>query len=284
MRYQHLKTIKKVKKHFLPILPLIIVLFFVIWDIKVPSFLTNTAHHIASPIWEVRGSITKKINMFSDFLKTKEELIEENEKLHKDITALYRETFTIKELEKENTRLLKLLGRLSNHPELLPASVIHGATFSPYDTFVIDLGSDNNIKKNMLVVTSEKIAIGKIEKAFKKTSVVKLFSSPESKTNIVINSTTTTNEVVTGYGGGTMKMYVPRDTDAVIGNLITLQTFSSYILGRIVSIEISPEDAYKTMFIQSPVNVYEIRYILVDTSHVWKASSKDSETINKHEK
>ncbi len=280
MLYQHLKTTKKVKKYFLPILPIIIVLFFVMWNIKIPTSLTNTVHTIASPVWKMRDSITKKINTISNLLKTKEGLIEENEKLHKDVTALYRETFTIKELEKENDRLLNLLGRINQHNELLPASVIHGVSFSPYDTFIIDLGSNNNIRKNMLVVTSEKIAVGKIEKVFEKTSIVKLFSSPELKTNIVINSTTTTNEVVLGYGGGTMKMSVPRDTDASINDIVTLQTFSAYVLGNIVSIEISPEDAYKTIFIQSPVNMYKIRYVLIDTSHIWKTPQVDTEIKN----
>jgi hypothetical protein len=42
-------------------------------------------------------------------------------------------------------------------------------------------------------------------------------------------------------------------------------------------VEVSPEDAYKTLYIKAPVNIYNLRFVMVDTSSVWEDVVKNDE-------
>lgn len=277
MRYQHLKTIRKINIFLLPALPLLIACIFVVTKAQVPLFATNFVHKIAVPVWSARDFLTSVTNNLASSFTGKEQLIEENTRLREELLSRTRETFTTRALTKENLRLRELLDRAQAQPELLPAAVIHGNSFSPYDTFFIDQGVREGIRDNMLVVTPENITVGYISKTLEHTSIVTQFSASEQTFDVLLSATSTTHLNLRGFGSGTMRITTPRDTNVEIGDTVTLPSFVTYTLGTVVSIEVSPEDAYKMLYIQSPVNSYELRYILIDTTSIWSATQTETE-------
>ncbi len=277
MHYQHLKTIKKTKSKILPILPIFAVFLFFFTKPSIPTFISNLTDSVSIPAWNARNSLMTNVFNSFDFLKNKEELLKENSYLKEVVEKMKRENFASKALKTENERLLKLLGRMEQETTLVPATVINNIAHSPYDTFVLDVGKDNNISNGMLVETPEGITVGVISNVKEKTSTVTLFSAPTMSFNAIINSTTTQHEKVTGYGLGTMRMSVPRDTKVKIGDAIILQSFLTHSVGNVISVEVSPEDAYKTLYIKAPVNIYNLRFVMVDTSSVWEDVVKNDE-------
>ncbi len=271
MLYQHLKITKKLKQIVLPILPVLITIIFIVGKFEVPNFLANSMHNLAKPMWALRDSTLTTTSAALKTMQTKQTLINENLILQNNILQLRRENYISQAIIKENETLQKLLDRIDKHTELLPSTIIHNKAYSPYDTFIIDIGASNGVREDMLVITPENIVVGMITKALNDTSTVTQFSAPKITTDIIINSATTTHATITGHGAGTMQMQIPRDIMLNINDTIILPSFSTYLIGSIASIETSPVDAYKTIYVRSPLNIYNLRFVLVDTTSSWNA-------------
>lgn len=270
MRYQHLKTTRKLQKYLVPILPIFIAGLLIFGKVPMPAFLTNATHTLASPFWALRDSFSEKTDATRTSFKGKGTLVDENRALQQELSQLRREVFMTRTLLADNTRLHALLDRTTTSDSLVSASVIHGERFSPYDTFIIDLGAENGVRDGMLVLTPEGIAVGTISAIQEKTSTVTQFSAPNMIVDAILNATSSFHTVLRGYGSGTMRVSIPRDIEFAVDDTFVLPSFPTYPIGKIVSIEVAPEDAYKILYVRSPVNMYELRYVLLDTTTTWK--------------
>ncbi len=269
MRYQHLKTIKRWKENLLPFSPLLIVVFFFLFRPTVPQVLVEAVHTIAKPLWDMRESLITSVRDTNNSLLSKEAILERNTYLEKELQHHIREQFALDALKKENEMLQELLGRTHSSVVTIVATILHGDTFSPYDSFVIDQGSLNGIRENMLVVSQEGVALGKVSTLMKNASIVTLFSAPSMQTSAILYASTTLHTTVQGMGAGTMLISLPRDISTTVGDTVTLPTLETYILGTVLSIEEKPESASKLLYIETPLNTHELRHVLVDSTSLW---------------
>src|SRR3989339_190469 len=266
MRYQHLKIARKIHAFLVPVVPILIAVVFILTKAEVPTFATNWAHALATPIWSLRDAAHVGTTNITSLFASKTDLINQNTALKEELLQRTRETFTTRALTLENEHLRELLHRVDARPELLPAAVMHGDTFSPYDTFFIDIGSTEGVRDNMLALTPENIAIGSVTKTLEHTAIVTQFSAAGHTYDVVLGATTSVHTTVTGFGSGTMLITIPRDIYVEEGDSVVLPSFTTYPIGTVASIEVAPEDAYKTLYIRSPSNVYGLRHVLIDTT------------------
>lgn len=284
MRYQHLKTYKKLRAFLIPVVPVLIATILIFTKTEAPLFATNAVHVIAKPLWEARATAVQTAGSFFSFFSDTRTLVDQNKALKEEIIRLSRETFSTRSLAHENERLLTLLGRMETNPERHPASVLHGNTFSPYDTFFIDQGTKEGVRENMLVLTPENIAVGSVTTVLDHTAIVTRFSASGFSNDVLLGATSTVHANLQGIGSGTMVITVPRDIETTIGDIVTLPSFKTYTIGTVVSIEVAPEDAFKLLFITSPVNMYELRYVLIDTTSVWNIHTEKEDQQPEEEK
>lgn len=254
----------------MPGIPVLLALLLVLYASHVPPVLHSLTHTFATPVWELSATITNALEN-ETVLISKEELQRENTALREENAALKRTTFTTRSLARDNEYLRDIIANASEEALQITATVIHDSALSPYDTFIIDRGDTDGLRDGMLVVTPEGIAVGYISATHAHTSTVTLFSAPRLQYDAVLHaSSTSLHADISGHGAHTMKTTVPRDVQIDINDTVALPTFETYTLGTITSIKVSPEDAFKTVFIKTPVNTYELRYVLVDTASVWK--------------
>lgn len=284
MRYQHLKTARKIRTLLVPLVPILIVALFVITKAEVPSFATNGVHTVAQPIWSVRDNVGDKASFVTSYFTSKANLINENTALKQEVLERTRETYTTRALLYENEQLRTLLNRVDARPELMPASVMHSDSYSPYDTFFIDIGSREGVRDHMLVITPENIAIGSITKTLEHTAIVTQFSAAGHSFNVLLGATSSVHTTLTGYGSGTMLISIPRDIQVEEGDSVTLPSFTMYAIGTVASIDVAPEDAYKELYIRSPANAYRLRHVLVDTTSTWTTKSTVDEVDTEEER
>jgi cell shape-determining protein MreC len=274
MRYQHLKITKKVGQFVVPTLPVLLVIILIAGNFTVPAFVSSFVHTLAKPVWTFRDTLLDTYENSQGFFQDKKTLLEENSYLREKISELQRETYVTKTYQAENKKLLELLDRIDENSGVLSAAVVHGDPFSLYDAFIIDLGQENGLRDNMLILSPQNIAIGYVAKTLEKTSIVKRFSAPDTNITAVIQASTSIQATLTGHGGGTMKLFLPRDVSVVVDDSVILPTFSTYPIGKVAAIEVAPEDAYKTIYVRSQVNMYELRFVLVDTTSLWHSGSQ----------
>ncbi len=271
MHYQHLKTVRKINKYVLLIVPLLVVLFFLLRSSSVSETLTNLSHSIGKPFWSLKSVVLENLSEELNLtLQTKEQLYSENAFLRSELARLERETFMLNALEADNEKLHEQLGYTAPTSGYISAAILHNVLLAAHDVFIIDVGSEQGVRDNMLILTPEGIAIGYVSKVFETTAVARRFSAPTTNIDVVIESASTTQHAtLVGYGSGTMKLTVPRDVALEKDDTLLLPMLSTHPIATVASIQVSPEDAYKTAYLRSPVNMYELRFVYIDTTHTW---------------
>jgi cell shape-determining protein MreC len=270
MLYRTSKQFRGKLHHALPLSALVVAVLLFVLHVPIPRFLANTAQWVATPVWLVQERLSNVTNNVRTSFADKHLLAQENAALLDEISTLRRESYSTQMYAAENEQLRKLLGRGKEEEGFIPTSIIHGEVWAPYDTSIIDAGSRLGVREGMLVVSPENIAFGGVIRALTSRSVVALFSAPGKETSVVVHGTSTTHAVMTGMGAGTMLMSIPREMDIKQGDPVVLSTFPSYVVGHVADIRVRPEDAQQRVYVRSPLNIRNVRFVMVDALHAWE--------------
>lgn len=213
------------------------------------------------PVWRTQNAVSLEAARFIGLLKSKRDLVEENEILRQKNKELETGRHMREELALENEALKELLGRNESVNTIL-ASVLAQPNVSPYDTLVIDVGSKENVAVGDRVVVYGDFVVGKVAETRVRTSLVKLFSSPKEKNNVLISSI---NLLVTaeGRGGGNFEIKLPRGVSVSEGDSIIIPGNNTKIFGIVEKIVATPTGAFQTILFKSPVNMQEVRFVEV---------------------
>lgn len=240
-------------------------------DIRIPHTLRNTVAHIATPFWHVRATLVGERNLRGEERRSLADLTAEREVLYEELATARREAYMTELLKEENDALRALIGRAEPGAGRIPAAVLLTADDTPRALFMIDAGAPQGVRDNMLVTTPEGIALGSVTAVYDAHSVVRLFSGAGVETPVVlVTGSSTLHATLTGWGEG-MRMRIPRDEVVAVNSAVTVPTFSGALIGTVVAIDKLPEDAFQTVYVASPENIYHVRYVLVDTTALWTA-------------
>lgn len=220
-----------------------------------PRIMTTLSDSVARPFWRMQFAIE------SGSLNSVGALLQQNEDLKRNIDILKTQNVYTNFLEKQNIELKTMLGRASSTAYTL-AAVLKKPPLSLYDEYVIDIGKNHGVSVGDRVYVSGDILIGEIRDALAETSRVILFSSPGQKYQVTIGDKNIQAQAV-GRGGGQYVVYVPHNTEVYEGDLV----FSPYAhdkpMGIVVSIKSDPAMSFQSVFFAPPLNIYDIRWVLV---------------------
>lgn len=219
-------------------------------------------YFVSKPLWYVEEVSTKPFGFITNFFKNKNKLADENIMLKDKLVILELKSYDYDSLQKENDSLKSLLGRSGNAEKII-VTVVSKPPRSPYDTFIIDAGKNDQIKLGAKVYISEKIVIGMVKEVQSNTSIVELFSTQSINTDL-INERTGNTFTVVGQGGGNYKLEVPKDADVLWGDNFLYPDSTAGIVGTVYFIDTNSQSAFKTVYIRVPVNVFSYRNLLID--------------------
>lgn len=182
----------------------------------------------------------------------------------------------IKSLEVENEYLKSLLGKYKDDSSMILAGVILRPPRTPFDSLIIDAGSDQDLLEGDLVFADVNYAIGVISSVSEKTSTVALFSSSGQKIDGLINSdlessmSTSTKRVnslnpvtIEGRGGGNFYIKLPKNIKVKSGDPIIWPGAETVLLGVVEVVDSTEGDAYSQIYFKSPINMNSLRYVQV---------------------
>ena len=201
------------------------------------------------------------------FLAAKEKLLLENEKLRDQLKDSTRQMISLR-LELEELRALAAaVGRPGDsRAPLLVAKVLAPLGFFNYDTLLIDGGtrtpsSGRNLAPGDLAVASADVLLGEVVQVGKLTSKIRLYSSAERTTAVLIGQANIVG-LATGQGGGNYLVTLPAGS-AVVHNDIVRATRGGreYVLGLVGAIEKNEETPFQKIYVKSPINIYELRFV-----------------------
>ncbi len=176
----------------------------------------------------------------------------------------------IASLESENEGLKNFLGANDGvnvkRPKGSLFSVAQRPPFSPFDTIVVNGGSDNGIQVDDLAFASADVLVGYVTAVFPSTSIVTLYSSSGQRQEVYVG---TSSEAVAseGRGGGNFYIKVPSETKITVGDPIIWPSMQNILIGVVNKVDAVSGDAFSYVFFRSLIPIYSIRYVEIVPSN-----------------
>lgn len=230
------------------------------------SFSGSILNFIGRPIWATENFVSQKSSDLSNFFHFKSSLITENQSLKMKNTSLKNQMADYQILKKENIELKSLWGRLPKNHHFINANILSKPDRSPYDTIIINVGSDDGVSEELPIYADSTIPLGKISKVYSRTSLVTLYSNPGEITDAIIDGSNTSVSVI-GRGGGNFEMIIPKDLIAEKGSIVSLPRtvgIGTEILAIIEDDIQTLNDPSRTILLRSPVNIQELKWVQVE--------------------
>lgn len=229
-----------------------------------PTFTRRFFYSISVPLWKSENFIAKPFVGIKFYFVTKNYLINKNLALVEENNRLELSQIDHEILLKENQELKEQIGRTSGK-NLVFAKVLSKPPRSPYDTFVIDIGSNEGIVPGSRVYLSSNVIIGLVTSVTPGTSLVKMFSTGDNKQES-INSRTGASYVLTGKGGANFQVEVPKEADILWGDAFLYPSLGVSVLGTVYYIDSNSQSSFKTLYLRIPGNVFQTQSVFVDNA------------------
>ena len=240
------------------------------------SFGEKALRRIASPFQHAISNVAGGIDgFFGDFTRY-DELEKENENLKLQIQQLSVENSNMLDNEMENIRLKQLLAfkdSTKNQYDLQAAKVIAENNNNLQHTIVLDKGSDDGIKNNMMVMNHLGL-IGRVVNVLPTSSEVVLITDRQSAVGARIWETRETMGVVEGLGsenGSLRLIHMPHDADIEVGDKIVTSgldgIFTANVpIGTVSEIADEAGGLTKQATISPYVNFYRLEEVFIVVS------------------
>lgn len=243
---------------FAPIVIAVVVFvaFFFGIDYASGGFVRSQARALSSSVFSLIPGSEGIINFFA----SRRALQRDNERLAGELIRLAEKSAALDALETENAALRQMASAAASMGSGVTAPVLSSLRASPYGTFVIGAGADDNIGEGSLVMTSGGFVIGRVVHADRRTAQVESVFAPEAQTDLMVRELSFQAE---GRGGGNARASVPRDSAIAIGDTATAGIFSGRPVGIIGHIESASSSAESIVYVRVPVNLDTLRFVYV---------------------
>lgn len=217
--------------------------------------------NISEPFWRA-GSYFLDTPLFTFFENTAK-LSQENRQLKIENQNLRLALAALQGVEKDNSTLRAILGRLDKKEKPVLGEVIFLPGMTPYDTLTLDVGSSNTVrslKVGDLVVYDDTVLLGKIVSLTGNRSKVELLSSfgQEIPVNIGENNIPA---LADGKGSGNFEITLPKGTVVNPGDKIISPLYQGYLIGVVGAINRDSANPFQTILFKTPVNLLELKWV-----------------------
>lgn len=215
---------------------------------------------VAIPIWQAEDSIFN--SNFFQYFKSKGSLMDEKLALEQKLFLAGNLMALNQTLETENENLKDLLGRKDTEQKTILATVLVKPPQTPYDSLIIDIGLNNNLKIGDKVMANANIYIGEVSEVMPSSAKISLYSTPGRRLSVVISASSVTAEAV-GMGGGNFNIQLPREVEVKEGDIITIPSITANVFGIVEKVNFKDTDSFQTVLFKSPVNISELNFVEV---------------------
>ena len=249
------------KQKRLQIVILLSLLLSLLLVLKTPvsNMLGGVLHFVGAPFWKADSRVAEWFHEESILITSKKTLLAENDRL-KDIidrTALDAYSYTL--LREENDMLKEKLGR-KPEKEFLLARVLATPGQSPFDTLVIDAGSEEGISLHMRIFTDGDFVIGEVTTVFQHSAVVTLYSAPGGTLAGVL-AKDGTPVTLSGEGGGNFLITLPRGSSVAVGDLVDVPALAPEYAGVVEAVDRPEGESLAYVYLKLPMNIYQLKWV-----------------------
>lgn len=203
-------------------------------------------------------------------VKSKKELIKENQELKMKIAQFSLDISQFRSLEVENQILREQLNFLEGQGyQFVTARVISRAAQNELSALVINRGSKDGVKKGYPVIAGEGVLVGKIIEVKSNISILLLLTDNRSKIAATIQNRDQTIGIVEGEHGLSIKMdMIPRDEEIKEGETIITSGLQENIprgllIGLVDKVDATSSELFAKAYIYPLVDWQKLNIVTV---------------------
>lgn len=240
------------------------------------TFVEVLLRDMLAPLESGATTVLSGIKSVTGYFTGYNELLDENEKLQKEVTDLTKEVNALKEAQLENARLRKLLAMkesMQSNWLMVSAEVIARNTGNWYHSIIINRGSADGLAKDMVVINYDGL-VGRIISLTKNTAEVLLILDREGAVGSLIQLSRTPG-IVEGQGSGDLlrMVHFPHDADVKENQIVLTSGLGGVYpaglrIGYITEIQVEPNGLMKQAKIKPFVDFERLEEVLVLTKPV----------------
>lgn len=220
------------------------------------------AAEVLSPLYSLAYYFEHSSATVPVFFRDRDALIETQRNLEARIAAQQGSELTLAQTLKENDELRALLG--NTREKQIVAGVTGYPPYTPYDTLILDHGSDVGIQVYAPVFLGAGRAIGYVRSVTQNGALVTLFSSPGVETTVYMYGPNIFAHAH-GVGGGVVRIDVPQGIALTKGDVVILPSLDSGTLGTVDAIESTPTSPEQHAFVTLAAPVSSMHMVAIGT-------------------
>lgn len=263
MRYLNTKK----KKTYWRELGIVSLVFFIfLLYIFLPKLIIGSADfagRLGAPIFNLLGKSDMGDDSWSLLFSQKKTLLEENRLLSERLSLFEGKALLSDLLLAENNTLKRSgEGEVNASTTKILAPVVARGGLLVYSTFTIGLGRDDGIEKGDFVLSESDYLLGTITRADGHNALVTLFSADGLKRDVFVGQKHSLLQAK-GMGSNNFIIEAPHEAGVIIGDAVINAEGGSFPLGVVERIKYNPADPFETIRFQHPVNISDLRFVLV---------------------
>jgi rod shape-determining protein MreC len=217
-----------------------------------------------SPLVGVSASASTIFENLRDETKSRSELLSELNKLREENHTLTIENLNQSVLKQYNKELKEHLGWNDSKDSFSVARIISRPPVTPFDSFTVQVNTQNSIHRGQRVRITETVEVGKVTTVNTSTAIVKLYTSAGTKTPVEVNGGGPL-VIAEGSGAGSYTLRVPRSYEIEKGDLLTRPGADAVIIGVVESVSKDETDSFALVKARLPVNLFEVTWAYIET-------------------
>lgn len=218
---------------------------------------------LGRPFWFIRDELSIKYESVATALSTKARLEAENKHLKDVLDEVSLEAYSRDQLKEENDNLKAMLNRGSEYTYTL-SRILSAPPVSPYDTLLIDSGSDQGVTIGMQALSQGDFKVGEVTRVWGRTALVSLYSTPNTQLSVTVGSSSIPT-VAWGLGGGNLRVILPRGVAVKVGDLVSIPTLGAEYAGTVDAIDRPEGSSLEAIYIRLPFDVYKEKWLYLAT-------------------
>ncbi len=162
----------------------------------------------------------------------------------------------------ENAELRAAFGRATQTRHLL-AGIIARPPGTPYDTLLLDAGSDLGVVPGAPVFAGT-VQIGQIDTVYGGTARATLYSAPGQSYQALLTTAKGSVPIsVEGQGAGSLQARVPAGTTANVGDTVVFPGVAGALMAKVSAVSAPEGESFKTLYLHMPVNLFDLRFVYI---------------------
>lgn len=225
---------------------------------------------LGRPFWFIRDEVGISYDSVMTALSSKAALAEENSRLKDTLDEVALDAYSRDQLREENDNLKAMLGRQKEYTYTI-SRILSAPPVSPYDTLLIDAGSDQGVFVGMQALSQGDFKVGEVTRVWGRTALVSLYSTPNTQLSVSIGASSIP-AVAWGIGGGNLRVILPRGVAVKVGDLAAIPALSPEYAGTVDAIDRPEGSSLEAIYIRLPFDVYKEKWLYLATPKISEQS------------